>query len=518
MNEAAHRTRDRGIGAILPAASLLLLLPAFFALLAQRLSHGQWGNIFNSDLLHPYLLVHDLLRDAGAWSGWYHSPALYAFPDWFLAAAAMALPIAPVWWPFLYGPALMALHCVAGGAILANAGLARTSAGAWSMAAILLAVGAITAIGPNAAVSSSTIVVLAAPNIHTGAILSALLSTALLLRVLHGRARLPAPAALAALVAVSSFSDPVFMVWFVGPAALAAALHAYARRERRGYWGALIVLGSGVAGLAIGLGVNPVWLKYAEAGRASGGDALAAFGAFARSIADRGDFVTIAVAGLCLVTIARGALVLAVVARRRRLEQSEFLDLLLAGIAAATILAPIVSGSFKHPAHFRLFLILMPVAAIGAARLLLRWFPASRGMGWLAPAVALLTAAALAFPSIARLPQAVTASANLQRCIETSGRKTGFADYWTAKLLMFASDRRIHVVQVIAGGQRFPWIYKERWFTHRADDDSPARPDFIVPTRLDAEGLRARFGPPARELTCGGQSLWLYDAPLPLPK
>ncbi len=518
MKDAAHPERRSGGGVPLPAASLLLLLPAFFVYLAERLGHGRAGIVYNSDLLYPYLLVQDLLRDPGAWSGWYHSPALYAFPDWFMAAAVMALPVPPVWWPLLYGPAILALYCVAGGMVLANAGIARTSAGAWAMAAAALAAGAGAAAGLGATVSTMMTASLAAPNIHTGAILSALLSVALLLRVLHGPPRRAAPAALAALVAVSSFSDPIFMVWFVGPAAIAAALHAYARRERRGWYGALIVLGTGAAGLAIGLGINPVWIKYAETGRASGGNAYAAFAEFARSIAESGDIVTIAVAGLSLLAIARGAAVVLRVARRRGLGQAEFLDLILAGIVAATILAPLVSNSFKVPAHFRLFLILMPVAALGVARLLLRLLPADGRRAWLAPGFALLVAAALTYPAITRLPQVLAAPALLQRCIEANGRTTGLADYWTAKLVMFTSGLRLHVIQVIAGGQRFPWIYKERWFTHRADDDSPARPDFIVPTRLDAAALRARFGPPAREVACGGQSLWLYDAPLPLPK
>jgi hypothetical protein len=102
----------------------------------------------------------------------------------------------------------------------------------------------------------------------------------------------------------------------------------------------------------------------------------------------------------------------------------------------------------------------------------------------------------------------------LQVCLDAEGRTAGLGDYWSAKSLIFSSDRRIHVAQLTSDGSFYHANFNNRWFANRADGGGTFRPDFIIPTNLDAERLRRVFGFPDRVRNCGGQDVWLYHASL----
>jgi len=124
--------------------------------------------------------------------------------------------------------------------------------------------------------------------------------------------------------------------------------------------------------------------------------------------------------------------------------------------------------------------------------------------------------AALAGPAAEAVPR-IVAPPPLVACLAREGRTVGIGDYWTAKHLMFTSGRRVHIVPITDHGLLYRWNTNGRWFTQRADTGETARPDFVVPARLDRYDFRESFGPPQRVATCAGTALWLYDSPLALP-
>jgi hypothetical protein len=188
------------------------------------------------------------------------------------------------------------------------------------------------------------------------------------------------------------------------------------------------------------------------------------------------------------------------------------------------------TGLYRDLRDMPYFVVLLLVPLVWMVHHTLRAMP--RELAWLPAAIVLISSATIAAPAW-RAAQRLTAPTPLQACLEAEGRTAGFGDYWTAKELMFRSNRRIHIIQINGRGEPYRWIINERWFTQRADDGTTPRPDFILPgrpKRYDAERLREVFGTPNRVLTCGrgeacgsvagaqcGGELWLYDHPLPLP-
>src|SRR5262245_50089394 len=75
----------------------------FMTFLVYLLYHLGDRTIYNSDLVQPYLLVGDLMMDRNALFTWYHSPALYIFPDWLLSLIVVAVPLPGSWMPLVYG-------------------------------------------------------------------------------------------------------------------------------------------------------------------------------------------------------------------------------------------------------------------------------------------------------------------------------------------------------------------------------------------------------------------------------
>jgi len=373
----------------LPPVSLALLPPAFFALIATLAGRGRAEAFYNSDLLHPYMLLEDLARGFEALRSWYHSPALSVFPDWLIAGFVMALPVPPLWWPLFYAPTLMTLYCVAGGALIAAGGAARLAPGAWMVAAMLFIGGLATAVypaaplhpwpsapdvfahpwlySPSAPVGPWIYLHAAAPYIHTGASLATIAASALLLVTLARRG-IWRGAALMGIVFAASFSDLLFTAWFAGPACFVALVHGRAQGGRRSLAVALMIAAAAAAALALDFAIHGVLRQHAENLIPYRNSFSAAAAAFSR-IAASGDVLLLAILALSLVAIGRAAAIFVRAMRARNLPPRALLELLLGGIAAAALLAPLATGFFVGIGLTRYFMVLGLVAALTAALL-----------------------------------------------------------------------------------------------------------------------------------------------------
>lgn len=497
---------------VLAASSPLLLLPAFFPLNAYLVAKG-YRVAYSADLVHPYMVLQDFLRAIDTPWWWHHSPALYIYPDWLLVLGVMTIPVSPLAWPLLFAPLMLTLHSVAGGALLAVTGIARPVVAIWAVGAMLYAAG-LAAIFLPGRYAAGDFTSVAAPYVHSGAALVTVAGAALLLYRLTGRGGIWHDAILCAGVFAAVFSDVFFIAWFVIPAGVLALAHAWSARARAGLWLAGVVLVPAAAAFALEVSIHGVWRLYAKA-RGDGIDSLSMVWDYV-GFALAGDPLTVVVLAASVAMIAAAAPPFLRALGRRALSPVAMLAIFLGGSAAGAVLAPIAGNIMPTPHASRYFLVLGPLAAVGIAFGVVRladgsvWRPR---VPWIASAAIAAAAAALAWPAGRAVPSLVAPPA-LQTCLEALGRKAGIGDYWSAKSLMFASRRKIHMVQILPWMDLFRWNFNERWFTHRADDDTTFDADFILPARLHPHNLVHRYDPPARVAHCAGSEVWVYDKPL----
>lgn len=514
--DAAARAFDvRGTGSAVAAMALTAVPMAVVAMALLGSGRGGWA--YSSDLVHPFMVVQDVLRDWGSLWTWHHSPAFYVFPDWFVAFAIMAFTGEHMAWPLIYAAIIFAFHASAGGMLLAAGNGRPVYVGVCVAAAALVVAVGLVVVTDYLGGRHRLFVPLAMAYIHSGAVWAAMASAALMLLVLAGRGGRLHEAALGAAVFAAAFSDLLFVAWFVMPGMATAALHAWCARRCAGLRVAAIIAVAAGAGLLIDQWLHAVWRHVVVAGTSQSG-ALSLAWAEIEAIAARGDVPMLLALAISLAAIARGAAAFFAALRRRPLEPPATASLFLGAAAAAAMTAPLAFGTFASPDQDRYFVAVPMLAVIVAAHWLLgaQRGASARVIARTGATVAVVGALALAWPAAAGIPRLVAKPA-LQRCIEAEGRKEGFGDYWTAKQTMFASGRAIHIVQIEPDGKRMRWNYNERWFTVRADDGLPLKPDFIVAARLSSEALRRRFGAPSRTVSCEGNAIWLYDRPLPVP-
>jgi hypothetical protein len=101
----------------------------------------------------------------------------------------------------------------------------------------------------------------------------------------------------------------------------------------------------------------------------------------------------------------------------------------------------------------------------------------------------------------------------LTSCVARTGREAGLADYLVARRMTMASDWTMQVEQIDRAGAGRVWGNNPRWFN--ADHTDPRRPpafSFIVMTHLDQTAIRTFYGAPDGILRCPGDHLvWLYE-------
>jgi hypothetical protein len=499
---------ETGVSAFAWTAALLgLVFFVFVSYLIDRL--GAADLLYNSDVVQPYLMVGDIIRDPSSFFSWDRSAALYSFPDWFLAATLLALPVPNAWLPLIYGALLLTLYALAGGALLATSGEIKPALAAWSIAFILVAGGLATLLFPQG-ISSDLYVQLAAPYVHTGAALAALAAAALFLHLLQRSDQASTGCcALGLLAFAASFSDPLFCVWLVAPAGLTGLLHTWATRKPRGAVLAVVVVAAALAGWVIQRLLHNPGFDFA-------GSWSASIELLSTLLANNwGDGPLLLIGLLILALLLRGALLAVKLLRRETPTPGQTLELLLAAICAAALSAPVVANMITDAGKLRYFLILMLVPSLWVCFLLLRRTTDSPLHRYLesVPVALLLLSFGFFLPAWSSAKRLATL-APLEACLEGHGLTAGLGDYWTAKATIFESDRRIHLVQLKSDGGFYLSNFNGRWAANRADGNGPLRPNFIVPRGLDPVRLRNVYGAPHSVIDCAGQEVWLYQSPL----
>jgi len=469
---------------------------------------GLSGIPFTSDLVQPYLVIEDLLSNPASFFTWRHSPSPYVFPDMVIAAALVVLPLSTKWMGILYGTALLTGYILAAGSLIGRATkIDSRDAGFLFALCLLMVVVAANALGGQ--LTSWFLPTLFAPFIHTGALLVTLIAMILLERILRVPGSTAAKALLLLLVLVTSFSDALFVVWFVLPALIVLWLCARACQSTPPR--ALMVSLFGAAAIAVAAerifhGIKagkPLRLdtimRAAETLWNSALDAIV-----------RPDWIFTGLLAITLIILLSGAVSLGRSARRREMPFADTLAIFLAVSVVLGVLAPILTSYFQEQSHWRYLLFLPLFAVLKMAIILSRLVKAGRYLSAV-PAGALALALLIIAPTAYGAAMAREPRTGLETCLDARDLTTGLGDYWVAKRLMFLSGRKFHIVQLKWDGRLDTYNYNRDWFSRRADDGSAIEPNFIIIRGLVAERIRDKFGAPGNTLPCAGTEIWLYD-------
>lgn len=470
--------------------------------------------VFNSDLVMPFMVARDLLRDPRTLVDWYFPPANYAFPDLPLATFLVMTPLPRMVLPIAYGGLLLATYGFLAGWLLVTMRTARWSVAAlWGttlMGALMLA-GNATRNG----VAGTYLMFICAAYIHSGAIICGLALIPLLSRVFNGSGdpRRRAAIAAAILVALGCYSDRAFALWFAGPTCIAHLVSPTRMRFPR----KLLT----VAGLA-GVGIAAVALDHLRPTSRSGYrfdfDARKSLGVFVESVrtslAEGQWQLWLPVALLVPMCLRAIWLVATRRARRHATRDGVELSLILCGLGAVAF--PLSLNAVHHPSLLRYVLPLFVVPYLWLLALVFRWsVPGLRPWLYVTPVMLWAWVATLAPRGFAALDGVVRGD-SLGSTLADLGQAAGYGDYWTAKRTIHETGYAVHCVQVDRTLRTLPYLFRESWFRKRADDGGEVRPTFVVLTRLDEDLIRRAFGEPDAVRTFGRETIWLYDEPLPL--
>lgn len=477
-----------------------------------------WAGGINSDLVEPFLIVHDVLSDPYAVFTWHQTTTLFLVPDWLLAAVVVLVPLPNVWLPQIYEVAHIILLALA----IAVVVRVVTTHSLVIVLATTLAVGSAFALiarsVPDARIGPVFTLSMGGPYNHAGAGLMTMVAAACYISSLRRSASRRAGGLVwltAVVVLFGAASDPIFVVWFTVPALVALWLSPpyMAGAEKRLI--TILMVGATVAGwlgsaLTLGVQYGGGTTVVDSAVRAA---AMAEQAFATRDLAFAAILVPIFVVGFrAAMTLAQSR------AGKRTTTMPLFFELLMAGFAASTIFGPILAAVVVDAGSLRYFQFLFPIGITVTTYGLLRSRIGrhQRSIG-LASSLFLTALLAVAPGAGWHAAQSLTRPGPLVACLDARHVTAGFGDYWTAKETIFRSDRGIHVVQITSDGDPYRWGFNERWFWRRADNGRPVRPEFVVIDRLGADNVRELFGQPDRRTQCGRHTVWFYDRTLELP-
>ncbi len=493
---------------------LVALFPVFAFTYAGLVGTGP-DQVFNSDLVQPFVLVRDFLTDPSLLAWWHLSPAIYVFPDYVFALLISLLHVGPVFSMIANGAVLGVLLTFAGGYLLHVAGVSDLTRACLAAAVAIFAAIVAGLVLPGQLATNMQIWTFST-FIHSGTLLSGVALVGLWTgaEIAAPRHRRPYVASLV-LAGLASYSDVTFLIYFVLPVAIATGI-AWLAAPERGRFGRTVLL---AAVAVLGYMVD----RMTRGNIGPGGDFH-----FARNVARWLDVIGPYLADNPLlllfllitpVMLVR-ALFLAIRAlSRHRLDPAGFAEIALAGIQTISVLVPALFGLFNDIGHLRYSL---PIASLPLFWLLIlgrtwliRPLPLRHPRIWIAGlwAVACGTSFAAAFAALPIL----TAKPPVIACMDKLGLEAAYAWYWDVKGPVFLSDYRVHMVQIEPDGRYSSWNTSDRWLTHSVIDDTPVFARAIDMRGLDADSVERIYGPPSDIGTCGDLVFWLYDHALPPP-
>ncbi|MGC4003119.1 MAG: hypothetical protein QM811_08275 [Pirellulales bacterium] len=469
---------------------------------------------FNSDLLHPYIFMQDVLRKPSEFQSWDLSRTPYVFPDWILAAVLDVSPLPHMWRPIVYGGVLMTIqaYCVAWmlREMRTLGSVASVMWGVLTIASTFILDGR-THMGEGRTFFLYTVTAF----IHSGALMSGLAFIPLLSKIVHAddlaRKR---PLIVAGIVtAIATYSDYLFVLWFAIPAGVAFFIIATPMPRRRKFTMFAALGGVAVVVTLLDMAVRRDFKRFDL-------DHL-------KSIEVWSDLLIYAYrnkqwqiwlsAAIGVVMMGRGVL-LTFTPRDPMSARRDGIELALIYCNTTAMALPLVTGVLTYTGNFcyALPMLTLPYVWVSCC--------ASRGLSARFERYAVIFGAVVwlvlatqnhkgrhALTKL-REPQSIS------RYLPELGLRTGFGDYWTCKRTLYETDYAVHMIPLDASGKQSDFAYNRSWFERRADDGTAVEPTFVVLTRLDEEKIRARFGDPSRILTLGSDVVWIYDRPIPIEK
>lgn len=469
---------------------------------------------YNSDLIHPFLLLQDLFADPTALGTWELSPAIYVFPDWLLAGLLVASPLPNATLPIVYGGFLLAVYGFLIGWMLVAMRTARAPEailwGCWLVAGVFMASN-----NTKNGIGGTFLSFIATAYIHSGAVFAGLLLIPLLTEVVHGEGlrRRRALWGVSVLVPLACYSDLVFAAWFAAPVCTAALLTP-TTMSLRSKWR-----------LVAGLAAVSVLAVAADHLRPSRLTAVLDRNLWNGVVVWRDLLLQSYQAGqwqiwlpLCIaIAMAGRGLWLLATQRANGPSRSTTVELFVISATLGSFAIPFLAGAMIHESLLRYFLPVLFLPWVWLLLIASRFNTAERQQGVLAAGVALTLGCLPLLPTVGKAIARLEGKETLRTTLDEHELRAGYGDYWTAKPVMFGTDRRVHCIPIFTDGTPDPRNYNRRWFTERADDGGAIEPTFVVTSRLNKDKLRQLFGEPDEIVRFEkDQFVWIYAEPLPL--
>jgi hypothetical protein len=501
-----------------------ILTYAVISLLIVLSAHDLIAIYSSSDTLFIPALFVDIARHRDTLAMWQLPPAGYYFPDMVIYGASnlifhdfrAAVAMSAVLQVFLFLSGGRSIYLQLGG---------RRN-GAFPASALCLLgglVGVFALAVPVTYLFEICIGPLFTTAVHFGAVIGGVWAISLMTRYLRSEA-LPVLGALGMMTAACSFSDLLFVAWFVVPATAALALLGLLEKHGRRRFVVCLatILSFALVSCLISLNIRHVTLSYVQSNAHTREQVFELIYKISSwSVQDK-LFVSVMVLAL-LISIylfTRDDLRWPTDRARCAAWQAAAPHVLvfaaLASIGSSIafrLVTEVPELRYLQPAIFFPLLFLSIKLAFMIDRRFAR-IPAVPAIPRAVPIGATCLLAAV--PSVwllAAMPigESLPAPRELA-CFSPDVHAAGLADYWHARPLTLFSDERLQVVQVRPDGRFFWWINNRYWVSHSFMRQDVA-PDysFIVMAGLQPVEILAQYGQPSRTLSCAGGEIWFYE-------
>lgn len=326
-----------------------------------------------------------------------------------------------------------------------------------------------------------------------------------------------------ALCAFATFSDTIFVGYFLLPFVIAGLLLALSPRGAAlGPPGELGRIGRFTAATTLGCMIG--WVAKIPV---PAQEMKFVFNGFGDSLAIMLSQILRApwVVGLILLTMALSAWALLGLFRKnpiaRSTAESDRDWLALAGLGASIMSLGLAAlfyvdyGGYRYAVPFFWWPLLIALAVVRLPNSVL-----SARKLQIAAAAMMTAAVAVAPLSASTLPQW---RSPLEKCLSDNRRNwgldAGLATYWRSRQIMASSDWKLQVDQITEEGNAYLWGNDFAAYKHDMNaSKGPPRYNFIVADEtMDPFSFETLFGIPARTEACGDRLVWIYDQPIVPP-
>jgi len=494
----------------------------FFVLYAFFLSFGENGflitsAVYSSDLVQPYLIAQDALSNPALLFSWNYSPALYVFPDLLFAGLFSALPLPNLLLPVCYGAGLLTAYTCAISYCFNRCVQDRGVYTGWFVAASLALLAA-AAVFCGGSLSKAVFFWLTSAFIHTGALLIGLITMGLYINAVQHKSR-RVLVLLVILVLATSFSDFIYIGWFVVPSFVVGLVIYWSEKRLAAIRLSEYLLTAAICGLILEVLLrHGVYLKAYMATCDVNIGLLADLTTRIRA----GDLGLAVVVVLNLLLWGRAiAIVYAVVITRGNTQRDAWvLFLALSSLASFSFVVLLgLQGCYIDSIVLRYMLPFFMNPVIWLIMLVGGYLLRVRARLVAQFSTALLVASAFVIVISPNLTSRFVKNnqSPVVQCLLDHQLNQGYTGWLSAKRYMFLSNDKLHLMPLDQSANPVFMNYNMRWFKVGRQRMLPLHPNFVVMDRLDRDEVVRKFGSPSNMLDCDGHLVYVYRQGLPLP-